>query len=74
MSEYAEIDKALFIKRLKLACVLKDISRSGLCEKTGISIATLNNIFAGKPVSLKRIKELIAATGMTEKSFIKLAG
>jgi transcriptional regulator with XRE-family HTH domain len=67
-------ERDLFVKRLRMACVVKGVSRKRLSEKAGIPLTTLNNIFTGKSVSYKRMDKLRESTGLSEVEFINLAG
>ena len=66
-------DKALFIKRLKIALALKDMSRQQISDKVGTSVLSLNNVFSGKAISSTRMNALRRATGLSEIDFIMLA-
>ena len=66
-------DKALFVKRLKMAMTQKDISRKQLSKTIGANVASLNNIFLCKPISSTRMNALRRATGTSEIDFIMLA-
>ena len=66
-------DRKLFVKRLKIALILKDMTRKELAEKAGIGIASINQICSGHQVSHARMNALRRATGFNAVDFIMLA-
>jgi len=61
-----------FVRRLRIACIHKDIKRADLAEKSGIKIDRLNQIFQGKSVSHDTMENLRECTGFSEGDFVKL--
>ena len=65
-------DVEKFVIRLRMACQHQSIKRKDLAKGTGIPLGTLNQIFSGQPVSIKRMNMLRNFTGFSETAFIQL--
>lgn len=65
-------DREKFVIRLSMAMQHQSIKRKDLAEGTGIPLGTLNQVFSGQPVSIKRMNILRKFTGFSETDFINL--
>ena len=61
-----------FVRRLRIACIHKDIKRAELAEKSGIKKDRLDQIFQGASVGHDTMEKLRECTGFSEIDFVKL--